>query len=1682
MHRKISESLRSNVYLDLETDNKQVFKVNSNSRQTNAELANEFVICSKLNIGNIQKPIKTGRFANKEAYYYEFFEGITLKQYVKENVLNETQFFTISQHIAQTISNIHANDIIHLRINNYNILINPSDLSTHIIDFSLASFNKSPKPILFDDWGVELAYMAPEQSGHLNKQTDFRTDLYSLGVCLFELWCGQTPYLYEHPAEIIHQHLVDNVPNINHLRNNTPISIQQIIEKLLQKNPESRYQSVIGLIEDIIECKKALSLGRLNENFIPGKKDFNTSLTLSAELYGRAKELDELKNKFNETLQGLNDQKFIYLSGPNGAGKSALADEFSKYAIANNGIFIPIRCNHPDISIPNQTVIDTFKTLANYILIQNDQKLQELKELIGIAVGDIGQLLIDLVPEFQWIIGEQEPLVKLNINQAEWRLTYLFNNLLSEIATKEHPVVLFIDDLQWMDNISWSQLGELLNEARIPYLMLMGAFSSNTIEEEKQILDFAHNTFHEAGVPKILKLDNFNEETIQAFITDSIELNEPNVFCELLFRKTRGNPQYVKKFIEGLHQNKLLEFNSQKQKWIYDYDKIKNTEWAENVTSYMANVIYTLDPDLTQLINIASCIGNNLRKSDLSILCNLTLVEINTPLSELVKLNVLKLSLQFDYEFEHESIQKLAYQRLSYNQRSEIHYKISRHWLKTWNYTDSQFLRIQLANQVNKCLEHLNKEEKIKVIELNYQVGLNSKLSTDYDLAYSYFRTAISLLGAEEMNENRELYIILHREAAESGMKLGYYEEANNYLEKSIQSAKTIEDKVSAYEIKLTHYCETHQFQRAIDYLIIVLNDLGYKISRNPSKIEILIEFLKVKFLFIGKKAEDITNLNEIQNEKAYAFIKLTTMATIAIFGTAPDILPIINFKQISESLKNGKSPFLPYSLAAHGFAITVFMNDIKRGHELAYIALKMTELPESKLIRAKVMVIYYAFLSYWKNPFIESKEPLKEAYLNGRQSGDLLYACFALSFHYEVRFYAGENINEILKESTEANLTIKNLKQKLVFIVSEYQRQLLINLTQRKEIPWQLNSDGYDEESAINELELLNDRASTFGLFHNKMVLACIFNAYEEANTLRELATNYEDEVSSKQLNNTSFLLYSCIVEIKCLSKGLNNSKNVSSISKKINKLKTYAQLVPQNFANKYQLLEALMLMHENRFTESIKLFLDSIDQAHLSGFIGEEAVARELLALYLLQSNQIEFGEIMLNLAYMAYKKWGASSKCEQLMENHPSILMQQRELGIEKTMASFQNIFDLNTIIKSNQILSSENSLNGLLSRMLELVMKNASCTKAAIILKHHNNQYLPHAVVNQEEIQLLNVDKFQINYYVPHSLVMYCVHSMTEFVSEHLSHDKMYSKDPYVIRYKPISVCCIPIISNQILQGVLYLENNLVEKAFDVDRIEFFKTITAQLAISIENVGLYNEMEGKIIERTSQLQTKNAELTIEKEKSDNLLLNILPVEVANELKEKGVSLAKRYEKVTILFIDIKDFTLISEKMEPEELVSELHTYFKRFDEICTTRGLEKIKTVGDAYLAVGGLPDNNKASAVDVINSAIQMIEFSKQRVEERKNSGRASFEIRVGVSTGPVVSGIVGIKKFQFDIWGYAVNVAARMEQYSEPGRINISSSTYELIKEYFNCEYRGKLPAKGLGEIEMYYVIDKMKL
>ncbi|MEP6465565.1 MAG: adenylate/guanylate cyclase domain-containing protein, partial [Parafilimonas sp.] len=966
------------------------------------------------------------------------------------------------------------------------------------------------------------------------------------------------------------------------------------------------------------------------------------------------------------------------------------------------------------------------------------------------------------------------------------------------------------------------------------------------------------------------------------------------------------------------------------------------------------------------------------------------------------------------------------------------------------------------------------------VIEYIFKAGLEAKRAAAFEQAHNYFSSAIDLLHNDYWKQHYDFVLNLYYEATEGALLSGKTEEAEKLLAVSTKRAKTLKDSIKAHEIKLNHLSENHQFPETIAHLLQVLKEIGFPVKRNPGKLTILKEYAVVKWHLKNKKISDIPSLPLMNDEKALIFLRLTVNSLASIFGAAPDILPLVIFKQVQLSLKYGNSVYAPFAYCFYGFALCVFVGDLEKGYAFGKMSLQLTDQLHADVVKCKVMVSFYGFLSYWADSLRNSVLPLREAYEIGRKTGDYLYAAFALSFNTSIRLHSGDNLIELLDNMTEDCVTIKAMNQDLVYNISESQRQFVINFARDVKEPLVLNNEGFDEAAFLETLEKTNDEASKFDFYFYKMALACVFNEYDKAFENSEMADKYEEETTSRQITYPPFILFSAIAFIRQM-KNINVSaaekkKIYARIQIKIKLLKDISKHAPQNFENKYTLVMAFIAEYEGQTDNAATLFFKSITQSQKNNFIHEEALAREHFAYFYFETGKNEFGELMLKKAFECYQKWGAISKCKQLKNKFSAILGNTSVRDVDMNMSALQNIYDLNTIININHALSSENTSEGLLKKMLEIVMQNASITYGVIILKSQTEKFIPLATGSNEKIIILDKDAEENKKLFPASVVNYAARIKSVFVSDNFKEEKKFAFDTYNQLNHPVSVCAIPIINNDRVLGVLYLENNLAEGVFDSKRIEFFKTISSQLAISLDNSFLYAEMEQKIKQRTIELMSKNVELTNEKKKSDELLLNILPEETATELKNFGKTSARRYNSVTILFSDIKSFSAIAETLTPEDLVSELDFIFKKFDEISLKYHLEKIKTIGDAYMAVGGLPENNLATVKNVVQAAIEMLAFIKDLIEIRMQQGKQFFEIRLGIHTGPVIAGVVGNIKFQYDIWGDSVNLAARMEQNSEPGKLNISQATYNLIKDSFNCTYRGKITAKNMGDMDMYFV------
>ncbi|MDD1444412.1 AAA family ATPase, partial [Dolichospermum sp. ST_sed3] len=392
-------------------------------------------------------------------------------------------------------------------------------------------------------------------------------------------------------------------------------------------------------------------------------------------------------------------------------------------------------------------MVQALKGLAVHILSQSDEKLADWKIVIQNAVDEIGQLLIDIVPEFEWIIGPQEPIPNLNVNQLENRINFLVLRLIQEIASPEHPLVLFIDDLQWADTSSWKSFENLLSGNTIGYFMVIFTNRFQKTDDTQNLSEKFNNLITLKGDSHKIVLGNLTSEEVLTFLNDSMVTNDPEALSQIIFNKTIGNPYFIHKFIITLQHQKIIKFIPELRKWVWDPDKISTVQMADNVIAYMNEKVKNLPINVLKTLMVASCVGNT---SKVKMLCDLLKVskeEVEKDLIYYVTENLLEKESYDEYRFVHDRIQQTSHELLPEEERNLFHYKIAGILIGDQNYTDDAKYMFMIARNYNIGNKYILPEERISVARLNYKVGLEAKKTSSFELAFKYLESGLLLLN-----------------------------------------------------------------------------------------------------------------------------------------------------------------------------------------------------------------------------------------------------------------------------------------------------------------------------------------------------------------------------------------------------------------------------------------------------------------------------------------------------------------------------------------------------------------------------------------------------------------------------------------------------------------------------------------------------------------------------------------------------------------------------------------------------------------------------------------------------------------------------------------------------------------------------------------------------------------------
>lgn len=1445
-----------------------------------SKLRYEYQISHCINHIGIVKTYSLEIYKNNIGIVKEDFHGITLRDFFQANTISSSGFLEIAIQLADILAYLHKTNIIHKDINPSNILINIETKQVKVTDFSIASRLKteSYQRSNYSFFEGTPAYISPEQTGRMNRNLDYRTDLYSLGVTFYELLVGHLPFQTSDLLELIYNHISQypSAPSI--ISPHIPSAISDIVMKLMAKNAEDRYQSALGLKADLEYCLKQLTSRDYIPHFLLGKLDHNSQFLIPQKLYGRATEVAKLIAAFERISIGKTE--IMLVSGYSGIGKTSIVNEIHKPILRKRGFFIRGKFDQFQRNIPYFALIQGFRELVSHLLSETSAVIEDWRNKFLVSLGNNGQIIIDNIPELELIIGQQPQIPDLGSIESQNRFNQVFQAFIRVFSQPEHPLVIFLDDLQWADFASLKLIEKLLTNANNNYLLLIGAYRDNEISSVHPLNQLINNTKKESINSSYIYLQPLDLDSVQQLVTETLysHCQKSKVLSELVYHKSGGNPFYLNQLLLSLYNEKYIYFDYEKGKWDWDIQQIQSIKISDfSIIDLIVSNIEKLPIKTQEILKIAACIGNQFNLDTLSFVSRKSSQEtadnlwfalqkgLILPLDSSYKIPFSNIeqsdsvSEEISYQFLHDRVQQSIYSLIPHDSRNQLHLSIGELLLNKKSdiskYNDNNIFDI--VNQMNFGVELLvGQSKRIQLAYLNQSAGKKAKISAAYEAAKQYYDICITLLPKSYWQENYDFTISVYLSALELAYLNIEFNDASALLRQILSAAKKQEDIVQAYEFQIPYYFTQNQPIKAIDIALKALKTLGIILPDRPNDFSILIGILRVK-LFQGRlKINDLLSL-PIMNDDKYLLAMRILMAVIpATFVAKPKLFPVAISKMVELSLKYGNSPYSIFAYNSYGTLQCGPLQNFNAGYSYSILALDLLKKFNAVEFSAKAYMVFNVFNRLWKDHINKSVESLPTGISMGLEYGDLEYALHCASFSGIYNFLSGSSLDFVISQQEKYSDFLSTNKQEFQLYHSNIWRQIVNNLTSETSINSILIGDFFDIEKDLPFLLKSNNELCIIACYLASSMNSYIFNDFSKALGFAKFASDYISSVPGL-IYIPLHHYYLSLSILSQYSKIEKTSKKTSlrHVKKILHKLKFWASNCPDNFLHKYQLIKAEYARVTYKYQEAIKFYDLAINTASRFGYIQEEAIANERAAEFYLDLGRVKVSQVYLTDAYYGYAKWGAISKVRQLQEKYPEIFMRlQRSsqvAGTVETTESTSNTtglidLDLASVLKVSQAISEEIILDQLLEKLMQVLMQSAGAQSIILILVRNQKFVIEASTTEDSKSIRQSIQAFGSDL-VPSSIINYVARTLDPVFLGNAATSSNFSNDTYIESHKTKSLLCLPMINQGHLIGMVYLENNLAYDAFRVDHLEVLNLLCAQAAISLENACLYEDLQ-------------------------------------------------------------------------------------------------------------------------------------------------------------------------------------------------------------------------------------------
>jgi PAS domain S-box-containing protein len=1358
------------------------------------------------------------------------------------------QFLPIAVGLCAALRQLHGRGFIHKDIKPANVLVTSETGQVRLMGFGIASRlpreRQPPEPP--EVIAGTLAYMAPEQTGRMNRSIDSRSDLYSLGVTLYEILTGTLPFTAADPMEWVHCHIARRpVPPAERLRH-VPAPVSAIVVKLLAKTADERYQTAAGVEHDLRRCRAQWQAhGRIDE-FPLGERDIPDRLLVPEKLYGRAREVDALLAAFDRVVT-TGTPELVLVSGYSGIGKSSVVNELHKVLVPPRGLFAAGKFDQYRSDVPYAPLAQAFQSLIRGLLSKSEAELGRWRDVLREALDPNGQLMVDLVPELKLVIGEQPPVLELPPQDRQARFQLVFRRLLGAFARPEHPLVLFLDDLQWLDMATLDLLGHLATSPEVRHVLLVGAYRENEVTRTHPLMQTVQAIRAAGGGLQEIVLAPLEVNDLESLVADALRSEPESVrqFVDLVFEKTAGNPFFSVQFLTTLAEEGLLRFDPDATVWQWDAGRITSKGYADNVLELMAAKLRRLPVGTQRALMHCACLGHVADMRTVALLQGQSEDALHGSLSAAVHAGLV-LRVDGGYTFIHDRVREAAYALIPPTDRGAAHLHIGRLLLKRMSAQEVSDNIFELVNHLNAGLALIaDADERDRVAELNLRAGQKAKAATAYASASRYLANGMELVGHAGWDRRYELAFGLWIEAAECEYLNGTLEHAERLLSELLAHARSRLDRAAAYRLRILFHVTTSAYEAAIDRGLECLGLFGIAIPRHPSREQVETEYEKFWAGLAGRSIESLIDL-PLATDPEYRAVAAVLSALFAptVF-TNSNLFYMLICHGANLALEHGVSEATTHIYSGLAQILGPVFHRYEDGLRFGTLSYELSKKYGFGAVKA-----HFAMqnATAWCRPIQTAIDHTRLGYRVAADSGDLSYACyfsFRLIAYLLLQGSPLDMVSSQFQEGIELGHRIRFLDTVDIMVC---QQAFIANMRGETAAFSTLSSAVFDE--AAFEAGLAG-RMPPMVCWYWILKLQARFISRDFA-AARAAARNAGALVSATQ----SFIQWTDYVYFGALSiAALHDharpdlpADELGELHAHLAQLREWANACPMTFLDKYALVGAEVARLEGRELDAIRLYEQAIRAARDNGFVQNEAVAYERASDFYRTRGFDQFAELYLRNAHYCYRRWGAEGKVRQLDQLHPHLRGEKPSLDARSSIGAPIEHLELATVLKVSQAVSGELVLEKLVETLLRTAIEHAGADRGLLVLPRGGELSI-HAEANTSgssvmvrlrEAPLSAAD-------LPESVVRYAARTQESVILDDASARNPFSGDEYLRHRRPRSVLCLPLVRQGALVAVLYLENHLASNVFTPARIAVLKLLASEAAMSLDNSRLYRELQ-------------------------------------------------------------------------------------------------------------------------------------------------------------------------------------------------------------------------------------------